>query len=230
MPAKNSKKPYSPNSYYHIYNRGVEKRKIFIDERDYGVFLSYIKEYLLPKNLDYLQKTIGDSQASPQKKADAIKALRMNNFSDDITLVAYCLMPNHFHLLIHQKSANAIDKFMNSLATRYTMFFNRRYKRVGTLYQSVYKAVLIETEAQLIHLTKYIHRNPLKGEALKGSPGIFTLQPSSYPEYMGQRNSAWIHPEIILSFFSKTNPRLSYKSFVLEVEISKILKDVVIDI
>ncbi len=234
MPAKNSNKPYSPNSYYHIYNRGVEKRKIFIDERDYGVFLSYIKEYLLPKDSQALQTIIGNPQTSPQQKADATKALRMNNFYGDITLVAYCLMPNHFHLLIHQNTANAIDTFMNSLATRYTMYFNRRQERVGTLYQSVYKAVLIETDEQLLYLTRYIHRNPLflasKGEAFKRSPDAFNLQPSSYPEYVGVPKSAWIHPEEILAYFSKTNPNLSYKSFVSEEEISEIIQNVAIDI
>lgn len=229
MPAKNSYKSYSQNTYYHIYNRGVEKRKIFLDERDYGVFLSYLKEYLLPKDSEVLLKTIRNSEFSPQQKADALKALRMNNFYGDITLIAYCLMPNHFHLLIHQKSEIAIDSFMNSLATRYTMYFNRRYKRVGTLYQSVYKAVLVQSNEQLIHLTQYIHRNPLKGEALKGSPEALTTQPSSYPEYLGKRKSEWVHPEDVLAHFSKTNPRLSYKSFVLGQEIIEYIQDVAID-
>ncbi|MBI2405346.1 transposase [Candidatus Gottesmanbacteria bacterium] len=218
MPAKNSYKPYAPDSFYHIYNRGVEKRDIFLNEMDYGVFLSYLKEYLLPKDKEVLLTIIGNPEAAPEIKADALKALRMNNFHGNITLTTYCLMPNHFHLLIHQNTANAIDIFMNSLATRYTMYFNRRYKRIGPLYQSVYKAVLIETDEQLLHLTRYIHRNPLdlasKGVAFKGSPELFAIQPSSYPEYVGQRKTAWVHPEEILKFFSKTNPKLSYQSFV----------------
>lgn len=233
MPAKNSYKPYTPQSYYHIYNRGVEKRDIFLNEIDYGVFLSYLKEYLLPKDNDALFAIIGNPEAAPKAKADALKALRMNNFHDDITLIAYCLIPNHFHLLIHQNTANAIDVFMNSLATRYTMYFNRKYKRIGPLYQGVYKAVLVETDEQLLHLTRYIHRNPLslasKGVALKGSPKLRTTQPSSYPEYIGQRQTAWVRPEEILKFFSKTNLNLSYQSFVTQQEDMEVIQKVAID-
>lgn len=233
MPAKNSYKPYAANSYYHIYNRGVEKRDIFLNNIDYGVFLSYLKEYLLPRDNEGLLAIIGNPQTSQKVKADALKALRMNNFHGDIMLIVYCLMPNHFHLLIHQNTAPGIDIFMNSLATRYTMYFNRRYKRIGPLYQSVYKAVLVETDEQLLHLTRYIHRNPLdlalKGVAFKGSPESFTLQPSSYPEYVGHRKTEWVHPEGILKFFSKTNPNLSYESFAQEYDDMEILQKLALD-
>ena len=230
MPAKNSFKPYASDSYYHIYNRGVEKRDIFVNDIDYGVFLSYLKEYLLPKNNEALFAIIGNPEATLKEKSDALKALRMNNFHDDVTLIAYCLMPNHFHLLIHQNTANAIDVFMNSLATRYTMYFNRKYKRVGPLYQGVYKAVLIENDAQLLHLTRYIHRNPAsKGVAFKGSPELFTSQPSSYLEYIGQRKTEWVHPEEILAFFSKTNPLLSYKSFISQSNDLEFIQTVTLD-
>ncbi len=234
MPAKNSYKPYVPDSFYHIYNRGVEKRDIFLNEMDYGVFLSYLKEYLLPKDNEGLLTIIGNPETAPKTKADALKALRMNNFHGDISLTAYCLMPNHFHLLIHQKTATAIDTFMNSLATRYTMYFNRRYKRIGPLYQSVYKAVLVEADEQLLHLTRYIHRNPLglalKGVAFKGSPELFTMQPSSYLEYVGKRKTTWVHPEEILKFFSKTNPKLSYQAFVSQQDDMERIQKVTIDV
>ena len=155
MPAKNSEKLYMSNGYYHIYNRGVEKRKIFLSDMDYGVFLSYLKEYLLPKDTKTLLTILGNQESSLQDKHEATKLLRMNNFYGDITLIAYCLMPNHFHFLIHQNTSNAIDTFMNSMATRYTMYFNKKDKRVGPLYQSVYKAVLVRTDEQLLQLTKY---------------------------------------------------------------------------
>lgn len=150
MPAKNSRKPYVESGYYHLYNRGVEKRVIFLDEQDYAVFISYLKEYLSPKHEDELQKKLDDPNISPKEKDRMLRALRMNNFAEEITLLAYCLMPNHFHFFIKQKSAGAIDKFMNSLGTRYTMYFNKKYKRVGSLYQGVYKAVLVTTEPQFL--------------------------------------------------------------------------------
>ena len=232
MPAKNSEKLYMSNGYYHIYNRGVEKRKIFLSDMDYGVFLSYLKEYLLPKDTKTLLTILGNQESSLQDKHEATKLLRMNNFYGDITLIAYCLMPNHFDFLIHQNTSNAIDTFMNSMATRYTMYFNKKDKRVGPLYQSVYKAVLVRTDEQLLQLTKYIHRNSLelasKGHPFKGSP--FTIQPSSYPEYLGLRNTTWVHPENILKYFSKTNKFLSYKSFVNQDESTEVIREMLIDI
>ncbi len=216
MPAKNSIKEYLEDSYYHIYNRGVEKRLIFINDQDYSVFLSYLKEYLLPKNTTELQNIISNPNSSWREKDKANKLLRMNNFFDKITLLAYCLMPNHFHFLIKQKDANTIDSFMNSLATRYTMYFNLKHKRVGTLYQDQYKAVLVSTDEQLLYLSRYIHYQALasQGVPLRSWQAQKNIQPSSCPEYLGKRKTEWIKPEEILSFFSKTNPLLSYKSFV----------------
>src|SRR3990167_1488571 len=200
MPAKNSVKQYLENGYYHIYNRGVEKRLIFLDAQDYSVFLSYLKEYLSPKNEKELYDKLSNPSLSYKERDKILKLLRLNNFSNEITFLAYCLMPNHFHFFVKQKSQNSIDSFMNSMGTRYTMYFNKKYKRVGSLYQDVYKAVLVETEKQFIHLSRYIHKQALasQGDALRGWEG----QPSSYKRYLGFEKTAWIHPEEILSFFS----------------------------
>lgn len=210
MPSKHSIKLYVPGGYYHVYNRGVEKRVIFKDEQDSGVFLSYLKTYLLPKNVVALQKILGNPGSSYKDKDVALKLLRMNNFSEEITLLAYCLMPNHFHLFLKQSSAGGIDRLMNSLGTRYSMHFNRKYRRVGPLYQGPYKAILVGTEPYYLYLTNYIHKQSLslQGDALQG------FRPSSYPEYLGLRHTAWVHPEEILSYFSTTNSRLTYKAFV----------------
>ncbi|MBI2330180.1 transposase [Candidatus Daviesbacteria bacterium] len=217
MPARNSRKIYVDGSYYHIYNRGVEKRIIFTDRQDYGVFLHYFKEYLSPKEEEDLKKQLSKTDLPYKEKADLQRLLRLNNFHDEIALIAYCLMPNHFHLLIKQKSAGSIDKFMNSLCTRYTMFFNKKHKRVGSLYQDVYKAVLVKSNEQLLHLTSYIHRNPVsKRMKQKNDLNRYLSQPSSLPEYLGIRKTSWVHEEEILPYFSKTNPKLSYKAFVLQ--------------
>lgn len=228
MPAKNSQKLYVKKGYYHLYNRGVEKRNIFEDAQDYGVFLSYLKEYLLPKDEVKLREQLANPATSASEKGTILKALRLNNFSEEITLLSYCLMPNHFHLLIHQRSAEAIDGFMNSLATRYTMFFNKKYKRVGPLYQGVYKAVLVQTDEQFLHLSRYIHRNPLslQGVTLQR----LSQQSSSYADYLGRRKTAWIHPKTVLSYFSATNLTLSYRNFVEgRNEAPELISDVVIE-
>lgn len=157
MASKNSRKTYAEQSYYHIYNRGVEKRHIFLDSQDYGVFLSYLKQYLSPKDEKALSAKLSNPTISAQEKDKVLKLLRLNNFYNEIFLLAFCLMPNHFHFLIKQVGALSIDKFMNSLALRYAVYFNRKYKRIGGLFQDVYKAVSVETDEQLLHLSRYIH-------------------------------------------------------------------------
>ncbi|MCX6791992.1 MAG: transposase, partial [Candidatus Gottesmanbacteria bacterium] len=108
-----------------------------------------------------------DPSVSWRERDQAIRLLRMNNFYGTIRLLSYCLMPNHFHMVVWQKHGPGIDEFMNSLWTRYTMYFNRKYRRVGTLFQSVYKAVAVTTDAQLLHLTRYIHQNPIAHRKLQ---------------------------------------------------------------
>ena len=213
MPAKNSIKQYAENSYYHIYNRGVEKRLTFLDQQDYLVFLSYLKDYLLPKDEKNLYEKLADPNIGYKEKDKILKLLRLNNFSDEITLLAYCLMPNHFHFFIKQRSSKSIKVFMQSLMTRYSMYFNRKYQRVGTLFQAVYKAALVTHDGQFVYLSKYIHKQALasQGETLQE-------QPSSYPDYLGFRKTDWIHPEEVLGYFSKNHSKNSYKHFVEETE------------
>lgn len=216
MPARNSIKNYLPDSYYHVYNRGVEKRIIFLDEQDYSVFLSYIKTYLLPKDIKGLKAILQSEKSNYKEKDKIIKLLALNNFSDNIELVAYALLPNHFHFLLKQKDRNSIDLFFNSLGTRYTMYFNKKYHRVGKLYQGVYKAVLIKSDEQLLHLSRYIHLNPIK--FLKKTVGEWEKisLPNSLPNYLGNRKTDWVKTGKILSYFKKSNPQSDYFSFVKE--------------
>lgn len=217
MASKNSIKEYVENGYYHLYNRGVEKRAIFQDKQDYSVFLSYLKSYLLPKDLKKLRELLNSRALSSRERDKVLKQIRLNNFNDEITLLSYCLMSNHFHLLIKQKSANSIDRFMNSLILRYVMYFNKKYKRVGPLFQGSYKAVLVRTDEQLIYLTSYIHRNPLPKFDNFGSKlqeVVLEAQPSSYLDYLGKRESDWVNCEEVLSFFGRIDPQSSYQMFV----------------
>lgn len=142
-----------------------------------------------------------------------------NNHNGKIDLIAYCLMPNHFHLCIKQSDRRAIDHFMRSLATKYAMSFNKKYERVGSLFQGRYKAVLVETEEQFIYLTKYIHRNPLDLTPYKDRPRQLSIYKfSSYPNYLKIRSQSWVNPDDILHYFSSRNPHNSYKQFVEESE------------
>lgn len=202
MPARNSVKVYTQHGYYHLYNRGVEKRDIFLNRQDYTVFLSYLHEYLTPKDIPSLHAQLTNLKVAAVDKYHARRTLRMNNFSEDISLLAYCLMPNHFHLLLKQTTPHTIDRFMNSLGTRYTMYFNKKYKRVGSLYQGVYKAAPILYNNHLLYLSRYIHTQ------------AYRTQPCSYEEYLGKRHTPWVKPDEILHYFFKHYPDLSYETFM----------------
>ena len=199
MPAKNTVKQYLKNGYYHIYNRGVDKRTIFQDEQDYGVFLKYLKSSLspVPKKSPLRKITVREN------KTYQIKDYNCKNFYQNVTLVIYCLMPNHYHLLVKQVEPRGIENFMKSFGTRYSMYFNKRYQRSGRLFEGRYKAVLINSDEQLIHLSRYIHRNP--------HPKPLTSQPSSYPDYLNQKITPWIHKQPVMKHFKNA---LEYQKFV----------------
>lgn len=211
MPAKNVVKFYLPNGIYHIYNRGVEKRTIFEDEQDYKVFLNYLKEYLSPAlDKEALKKDV-------TFKGVTFKGIpkQIINYSEQIDLFAFCLMPNHVHLLIKQKDKDSIKKFTQSLFTRYSMYFNKRYKRTGSLLQGTYKATNVINKDYLLDITRYIHRNPLK------ITKTLTDYYSSYSHYLNQFNIPWVKNKEVLDYFNestfvKHNKIKSYKYFVEE--------------
>ena len=211
MPSKNAIKEYEAGAYYHIYNRGVEKRTIFQDDKDYKTFLSYLKFYLTTPELPKLEPVDLRGLSSQVSKISPSKILK--NYQEEIDLLAYCLMPNHFHLLIKQNADYSIGNFMSSLSTKYVRYFNTRHKRVGHLFQDRYKAVKIETEEQWIYLSKYIHRNPCEDCPLRP---LANYPYSSYTNYLGIVNQSWLKPDKILSHFSKTLHKNSYQNFVEE--------------
>ncbi|MCR4278184.1 MAG: transposase [Candidatus Berkelbacteria bacterium] len=206
MPQRNSRKTYIEKGYYHVYNRGVEKRTIFDSDQDYKVFLGYLRQYLTPPSLDN----------SPNLSQSDQKAYQTKCYADVIQLGAYVLMPNHFHLLIKQENISAMKEFLQSLSTRYSVYFNKRYNRVGSLFQGRYKAVTIKTDEQLVHLSRYIHLNPTD----LGVPitSLSSFKYSSYPSYLGESVRPWLNEKMILSFFQDSRQRNSVKSYVKFVE------------
>lgn len=199
MPSRNIVKEFEPNAYYHVYNRGVEKRTIFLDDNDYVVFLGLLKKYL-----------IGKAARSANRHA-------FDNLSEDVYLIAYCLMPNHFHLLFLQTEQAAITRLMRRVMTAYAMYFNHRYNRVGGLFQGRYKASRITTDAYLYHISRYIHMNP---------HDYLAWPYSSLECYINDKQLAWLHPEYVLDLFD--GAKQAYADFVhdyienrFEIEIIK---------
>lgn len=234
MPSKNIIKTYIENGCYHIYNRGVEKRKIFLDEQDYKVFLSYLKIYLSPKinsANDIVSNENGDYEDQDKTISEIYK---LNNFFNKIDLISYVLMPNHFHLEIKQKNKKEIESFMRSLITKYSKYFNKKYERVGPLFQGRYKAVLIQNTEYLLYLSKYIHLNP--AELLTKGQTLIQYPWSSYSIYLKKINISWLKTDFIGNNFLENGIFSAnlYKKFVesdkdQENEESKAFKNLLID-
>lgn len=191
-------------SYYHIYNRGVEKRNVFLGKRDYLRFL---------ETLDYYRKSPLPAKLSDFRRG-TMKLKKIDNQEEIVKIFCYCLMPNHFHLLIQQLSDNGVTEFLRKLSDSYTKYFNTKYERVGSLFQGTFKAKLIETDEYLLQLSRYIHKNsfPLKMWEGKNYPY------SSYSFYLSEEKHPFCDTDLILEFFSKENPNSMYQAFVEEAE------------
>jgi len=195
MPSRNVVKPDLPDAYYHIYARGAGKVEIFLEDVDYQFFLSLFARHL--------------SLRQQSSRLSAYPHLR-----GDIELLCYCLMPNHIHLLVYQSEQGAMPRLMRSIMTSYSRYFNHKYKRSGALFETRYKASLIENEAYLLHISRYIHLNPRYYKRYPySSLGYLTGQPS--PE--------WLQPEKIQDLFGSAE---KYKEFVADYEENKAMLDV----
>ena len=189
MPTRNTIKFFDAPAYYHIYNRGVGDEPIYHDDQDRQKFMDILRRHLDPK--DEARQADGSLYKVYQVK-----------------LVAYCLMGNHFHLLLCQEEdPQAISQLMRSVGTAYTMYFNRRYKKHGHLFQSVFKASRISHEEYLLHITRYIHMNPRSYLRYKWS---------SLSHYLGEPSPSWLHADQVNDMSPK-----QYKTFLSEYESKK---------
>ncbi|MFA6274182.1 MAG: transposase [Candidatus Paceibacterota bacterium] len=152
MQRKNS---FAVGEYYHLYNRGINKRVIFQNDTDYRRFilLLFIANSKNSFRLDDL--------INKQKKTFE-EILQMDHGETLVDIGAWVLMPNHFHILIREKTEGGISKFMSKLSTAYSMYFNIKNERTGALLCRPFKSVLVKDDIHLKHLFGYLHLNPLK--------------------------------------------------------------------
>lgn len=141
----------APGEFYHVYNRGTDKREVFLRLTDYERFVSLL----------YLSNSTRHVVCNRRNTtiADIFNKHRDETLVD---ICAYCLMPNHFHILIKEKEEAGMSKFMHKLTTSYAMYFNKKYDRTGTLFEGRYKTQHVNTDIYLKYLLSYIHLNPLK--------------------------------------------------------------------
>ena len=157
MPSKYHNRNFRPQHFYHIINRGAYKNKIFIDKQDYEAFLEILEYYLAyPRSKFFGYTKLVDKP---------YKNVKVTNLTT-IHLVAYCLMPNHFHFIFKQLPEATlktnISNLMRRLMIAYAMYFQNRHKHEGAIFQGRYKNVEVDTNEQLLYLSKYIHKNPEK--------------------------------------------------------------------
>lgn len=144
---------FAPGEYYHLYNRGVEKREIFTDDADRERFLTLL--YLSNNKTPFVMRDLYDAGYHAEDLYDVHR-------EPIVAIGAYCLMDNHFHILVKEVSEGGITTFMKRLMTGYTMYFNRKHKRVGPLFQGTFKAEHAADDDYLKYLYAYIHLNPAK--------------------------------------------------------------------
>jgi len=187
---KRDYKNFTPGAIAHIYNRGNNKEKIFFDEQDYRAFL-----FRLGLCLGFTEKELNKEKlmAMPYSRI-RITETNKNNFK----LHAFCLMPNHFHLLIEQIGDVAISNLMLKIGTSYSRYMNKKHKRVGHVFQDCFKAVLIEDNPQLMWTSSYIHMNPVK-DKIVNHPSKYLW--SSYNDYANEGNLPIINKELLLGTF-----------------------------
>lgn len=204
--------PLVTDEIYHIYNRGVEKRMVFIEDTDYLRMVHNLFEFNdanPPLNLNYHFTRQSSEIGFPKIKREPRKLL--------VDLLAFCLMPNHYHLLVRQRIDGGITMFMRKLGVGYTNFFNEKYDRVGPLFQGKFKSILISQENHFIHLPYYIHLNPLDTKfpkwreqkikfSKKALKFLENYRWSSHLDYCGKKNFPSVtQRKFLINFFG--NPQ-----------------------
>lgn len=189
------KQPLAVGEYYHIYNRGVEKRKIFQSIQDYKHFIFLM--YICNTEKSIVLRDIGE-------KFDRGETI--------VDIGAYCLMPNHFHILVYEKSDGGISMYMRKLMTAYSMYFNKKYKRTGRLFETAFKSILVDDDRYLKYLYSYIHLNPAKlidknwrENTTKNHSTllqfVFSYPYSSLNDYLNTNNNKILEPNKFPAYF-----------------------------
>lgn len=248
------KKPEFINGeMYHIYNRGVEKRKIFLVDKDRFRFIHDLFEFndvkpALPSNLYFSIRN--PSNVSPEKISQCLEVEPLNIEKKRekttssilkrkrkllVELLAFCLMPNHYHLLVRQKVNGGIVKFMHKIGTGYTVYFNQKNKRVGSLFQGRFKAAAIRSESHFISIPYYIHLNPLDLIApkwkekpiknlMKSMKFLENYRWSSFPDYLNKKNFPSVTQREYLNDIlgTPTQHKKDIKDWLIERDLSDI--------
>ncbi|PID52484.1 MAG: hypothetical protein CR972_02245 [Candidatus Moraniibacteriota bacterium] len=200
---------FTPGEFYHIYNRGVEKREIFLSDADYHRFL--LSCHLLNDTTNGMMQKYRDIYRAQNPKVRP-SDIRRSDLGMPVAreklieMVAYCLNPNHYHMIVREKESGGIKKFMQKIGTSYTMYFNKKYKRTGVLFQGKFKSIHIDSDAYLLYLSAYVNDNHF----IHGYDDS-EWQYASYMDYIGKRNGRLCNTAYILGHFKNQK---EYDTFV----------------
>jgi len=201
------KVPLVTGEIYHIYNRGLDKRLTFTNFNESLRAYQALKFYRFespPVRLSYFVRY----------GANKIEKLTEASWGNKlVSIIAYCLMPNHFHFVLRQELDGGISKFISNFENSYTRYFNIKSKRVGNLFMNTFQNVLVNSEEQLLHLTRYVHLNPYSSTVVKTLTELEKYEWSSLKEYVGGGEEPICDKEMVMSYF-KTKE--SYKTFIFD--------------
>jgi len=161
------RKSFAVSEYYHIFNRGVEKRTIFKQQRDYVRFVEYLRFF---------------NTEEPSRSIDFRKYKCKDRPCRLVEVVAYCLNPNHFHLILKEKKENGISTFLKKICTGYAMYFNKKYERSGILFQGRFKSAHIGSNDLLLYMSAYVNCN----SEIHGIKDAENYKWCSFDEYLGK--------------------------------------------
>ncbi|KKR43088.1 hypothetical protein A2356_01945 [Candidatus Nomurabacteria bacterium RIFOXYB1_FULL_39_16] len=191
---------FATGEFYHIYNRGVDKRDIFMDPEDVARFFVCMSFF---NTRDPIGSVYEYSREELQFGSLASKKKKLINF------VAFCLNQNHYHFILEPLVDDGIQKFMHRLSTGYTNYFNEKYKRSGSLFQGTYKAIHANSNEYLLHLSVYVNLN-YKVHKNLNKEWMKKLTISSFKEYVGEASKSFCAKGIVLEQFNSIK---EYKSF-----------------
>ena len=199
--------PIVAGEIYHVFNRSIAGQPIFISNKDSQRAMEVIEFYRhgnLPMRFSYYNRL------PSFQKQQIVKIIAESPLI--VEILAFCLMPNHVHFLLKSLTDNGIIQFMSNFQNSYAKYFNMRHERTGTLFQPMFKAVRIESDSQLIHVSRYIHLNPLTSYILKTIEELKTYPWSSYQEYMGT-TTGFTSKDLVLGYFKNSS---EYSKFVAD--------------
>lgn len=193
------------DEFYHVFNRGIECRPTFTSKREYDRAILTANFYRFQHPPLRLSKAL--LLKSEERESFFLKLKKEGKAM--VEIVSFCLMPNHFHFLLKQCLENGLPKFLSNFTNSYTRYFDTKHKRIGPLFQGTFKAVHIETEEQQIHVSRYIHINPVSSFVIKEKE-LDSYPWSSLPEFLGEEKEEICNKEIILSHFSSKEKYLRF--------------------